>query len=456
MAVLFLLNFKASALEMIEKDGFYIYFDKQDVDLAAHLRDPLPSMLAFLSDKGLPVQPPLHIVLDDRRDVPEVKVKMTPHKEVRIPIRAPGVLEEGYTEADPWAFFLFRGLCLQGIFAIRSGIPGALYRVFGESISPNLVLPPWMDDGICNLLYSQYRGRRILDPYANAIFETTPVPDLDIISHHPQIWPGYYAYRIYGRPFIEWIYRRYGWEKILEFLQAHGRGVVPWEIDLKAINVFGKSGAALWSEFQADHERANDALPGLLAIGYWSPPLVYWNNAGVFPGKLRVGQRSRYGYVDHAGNLWISEYTDGSRIYRYANNVETSVELYSLWDPGPGRVAVGRRGHRSWIVVFPDDGEGGLGRVHKTDFDAVEKIPAPPGALQLSGPVRNEHGPHRGRCKSGGQLGYLGLRWPVAPADAVTFHRTGPMVGRWVTPMGVKHHRQISDSPGGAQAHHRL
>lgn len=392
MAILFLLNFKASALEMIEKDGFYIYFDKQDVGLAANLRDPLPSMLAFLSGKGLPVQPPLHIVLDDRRDVPEVKVNMTPHKEIRIPIRAPGVLEEGYTEADPWAFFLFRGLCLQGIFAIRSGIPGALYRVFGESISPNLVLPPWMDDGICNLLYSQYRGTKILDPYTNAIFETTSVPDLDIISHHPQVWPGYYAYRIYGRPFIEWIYQRYGWEKILEFLQAHGRGVVPWEIDLKAINVFGKSGAALWSEFQADHERTSDALPGLLAIGYWTPPLVYWNNAGVFPGKLRVGRRGRYGYVDRAGNLWISEYTDGSRIYRYANNVETSVKLYSLWDPGPWRVAVGRRGHHSWIVVFPDDGQGGLSRVDKADLDAVEKIPAPPGVLQLSGPVRNEHG----------------------------------------------------------------
>lgn len=389
---LFLLSCNASALEVVEKEGMYIYFHKQEAQLVARFTEPLPGMLAFLTDKGLPVQPPLHVVLDERRDVPEVKVHMTPHKEIRIPIRAPGVLEDGYTEADPWAYFMFKGLCLQGIFGLRSGIPGVLYKGFGEIISPNLVLPPWMDDGICSLLYSLYQEKQVQGPLERSIFEAAAVPELDIISHHPQIWPGYYAYRIYGRPFVEWIYRHYGWSKILEFLQEHGGGIVPWEIDLKAIDVFGSSGAALWSEFQKDHLRTSGNPPGFLASGYWSAPLIYWNNAGVFPGKLRIGLRGRYGYVDAGGKLWISQYVGMSRIYRYANGIETSVELYSLWDPGPGRVAVGRRGHRSWIVVFPDDGEGGLGRVRKADLDAVEEIPAPAGAIQLSGPVRNEHG----------------------------------------------------------------
>jgi hypothetical protein len=391
-AVLFLLSRHAGALEMVESDGMYIYFPKQEAQLAARLSEPLPRMLAFLSDKGLPVEPPLHIVLDDLRDLPEVKVHMIPHKEVRIPLRAPGVLEDGYTEADPWAYFMFKGLCLQGVFGLRSGVPGVLYHGFGELISPNLVLPPWMDDGICSLLYSLYQGSDIEDPYKKAIYESALVPGLDIISHHPQVWPGYHAYRIYGRPFIEWLYLRYGWEKILEFLQAHGGGVVPWEIDLKAIDVFGSSGAALWSEFRTQQVRTDGSPPGLLVSGYWNAPFAYWNNAGVFPGKLRIGQRGRYGYIDAAGTLWISEYAGTSRIYRYGDNIETVVELQSLWDPGPGRVAVGRRGHYSYLLVFPDDGEGGLRRARKADMDAVEKIPAPAGVVQLSGPVRNEHG----------------------------------------------------------------
>lgn len=377
---------------MVEKEGFHLYFPKHEAGLVAEFSQPLPAMLTFLSDKGLPVRPPLHVILDDRLDAPEVKVRVIPHKEIRIPIRAPGVLEDGYTEADPWAYFMFKGLCLQGIFSIRSGIPGVLHKGFGEIISPNRVLPPWVDDGICSLLYSLYREKKLQDPVGESIFAAAPVPDLDVISHHPQIWPGYHAHRIFGRPFLEWLYRRYGWNKILQFLQAHGRGIVPFEIDLKARGVFGKTVAALWREFQALHPRRSDAFPGFLISGYWTSPSVYWNNAGVFPGVLRVGQRGRYGYVDASGTLWISEYSGTSSIYRYGERIESSMELYSLWDPGPGRVAVARRGHESWIVVFPDDGFGGLRRVRKAHLDSVIKIPAPAGVIQVSGPVRNDRG----------------------------------------------------------------
>jgi hypothetical protein len=303
------------------------------------------------------------------------------------------VLEDGYLEADPWGYFMFRGLCMQGIYGIRSGLPGVLYWGFGEIISPNVVLPPWVEDGICNLLYSLYQEKEVRDPYATSIFEAALVPDLDLISHHPQVWPGHQAYRIYGRPFVEWLYLRYGWSKILEFLHAHGGGVVPFEIDLKAIDVFGSSGAALWGEFRSGQPRtAEEGPPGLLASGFWNAPLVYWNNGGVFPGKLRVGRRGRYGFVDSQGTLWISEYSDTSRIFRYGDQIEASMDLYSLWDPGPGRVAVGRRGHRSWIVIFPDDGEGGFRRARAADIEEVEKVPAPAGAIQLSGPVRNDDG----------------------------------------------------------------
>ncbi len=389
---LLLLSRNSPALDVIEKEGFHFYFPKTKAQLVANFTARLPEMLAFLSGKGLPVEPPLHVVLDEWRDIPLVEVDVTPHKEIRIPVRAPGVLEDGYTEADPWAYLLFRGLCLQGIFAMRSGIPGILYKGFGEIISPNRVLPPWVDDGICNLLYSQYSGRGIQDPFEAGVFEAAPVPGLDEISHHPQVWPGYNAYRIYGRPFMEWLYRQYGWSKIHAFLEIHGGGIVPWEIDLKSIDVFGKSGARLWSEFQDQHPRADTEVPGLLVSGYWNTPRVYWNHAGVFPGKLRIGQRGRYGYVDDGGTLWLSEYAGTSRIFRYRNNVETSLPLYSLWDPGPGGVAVGRRGHHSALVVFPDDGKGGLERARTADFDATVKIPAPPGVLQLSGPVRNAAG----------------------------------------------------------------
>ena len=289
----------------VEKDGIFVYFPEAEKALGATMLNGLPEIRSFLQKRGLPVPTPLHIILDEARDEPDVRVHVIPHLEIRIPMRAPGVLEDGYTEADPWQYFLFKGLCLQGIYAIRGGVPGYLYRAFGALISPNVIIPPWVEDGICRLLYAQYRKAETLGPLEAAVFEATPPPDLELISHHPQIWPGYHAARIFGRPFFEWLDRKYGWDKILEFLQVHGRGIVPIEIDLKAMQVFGKTGAGLWRDFQQTHARQVLSPPGLLITGYWGEPFVYWNRAGVFPGKLQVRSRGRYGVVEPGGTVWI-------------------------------------------------------------------------------------------------------------------------------------------------------
>jgi hypothetical protein len=392
IAILLAPSSNASSLVQVEVNGMHLYFTQSQEVLAARLTGELPGMVSYLSDKGLPIAPPMHIVLDDKRDAPEVKVHIIPHKEIRIPLRAPGVLEDGYTEADPWGYFLFKGLCLQGIFGIRSGIPGVLHKGFGEIVSPNAILPPWIEDGICSLQYSLYRKKEIQGPYESAIFRTAPIPDVDMVSHRPQVWPGYYAYRIFGRPFIHWLYEKYGWEKILEFLILHGRGIVPIEIDLKATEVFGKSGAALWKEFQGSRGRESAGTSRLLVTGYWSDPFVYWNNAGVFPGKLQIRRRGRYGYVEPDGTVWVSEIADSYRIREYAADGAGSSDLDSVWDPGPGRVAVTRDDRGIWIVIFPDDGRGSFRRARKSDLDQARMIPAPTGVIQLSGPVRNAQG----------------------------------------------------------------
>jgi hypothetical protein len=376
----------------IEKDGLFFYFPESEKAIAQRLTEKAPQMVDFLARKGLEIKTPLHIIVDGKMDAPTVDVYVIPHREIRIPIRAPGVLEDGYTETDPWSYFLFKGLCLQGIYGIRSGIPGTINKVFGDIISPNVILPPWAEAGICNLLYSFYAGREIQDPFESALFHAGPVPDLDLISHHPQIWPGYHGYSIYGKPFILWLYREFGWAKILEFLQEHGHGIIPIEIDLKALKVFGKTGAGLWRDFQRRFQTRNDPAQGLLITGYWEEPLVYWNRAGVFPGKVEIGHRGRYGYAEPDGTLWISEYQNAAQIYRYTSGSAFPTGILHVWDPGPGRVAITRTGHHPWVAVVPDDGRGGFRRVNASKKEQLQLIPAPEGAIQLSGPVRNEKG----------------------------------------------------------------
>jgi hypothetical protein len=380
------------AMVYVEYDGVLLYFPEDEQAIAARLNRNLPDMLTFLEQQGLPVERPLHIVVDPDLDAPEVRADVIPHLEIRIPLRAPGVLEEGYTEADPWTYFMFKGLCRQGIYGLRSGIPGVLHTGFGKIMSPNLILPPWVEGGICNLLYALYRRKDVQDPFEAALFRSTPPPDLEIISHHPQIWPGYFAYRIYGKPFVFALFQEYGWNRILEFLQVHGGGVIPIEIDLKARKVFGKTGAALWRDFQRRYPQASISSPGLLARGYWAEPFVYWNRAGVFPGKLQVRHRGRYGYAEPDGTLWLSEFSGRAGLVRYSGGRVVPEKFDHIWDPGPGRVAVTRIGSRPHLIIVPDDGQDGYRRLDSADADELTLVPAPENVLQLSGPVRNDRG----------------------------------------------------------------
>ena len=96
-----LLNSNAEAPSFVytEIDGLFLYYPENEHRIATGLLEKLPSMKAFLEQQGLMLTFPLHVILDNKLDRPVSEVKMIPHREIRIPLRAPGVLEDGYLEA---------------------------------------------------------------------------------------------------------------------------------------------------------------------------------------------------------------------------------------------------------------------------------------------------------------------------------------------------------------------
>jgi len=372
----------AYAQKYINIEGIYIYFPDGEEAIALALSRDAPKIISFLSENAMPVTLPIHIILDKDLDEPEPKVHMIPHREVRIPLRAPGVLEDGYLEKDPWTYFLFKGLCLQGIYSMRSGIPGCAHMVFGEIVSPNIVLPPWILDGICSLKYSMYTNNAGPDPFYQAIFNTSLPPDISRISNHPGVWPGHYGYRIYGVPFIRWVCDTKGSDSLIEFLKVHGRGIIPIEIDLKAKKTLGESWTGLWRRFARDGAVIKDT--GRLITGYVPGELVYWNVSGMYPGTKKVRKRGRYGYRDDKGIIWVTEYTPrGASIItgHRGKGLSASQRGVHMWDAGEGGVCVSRSGHVPYILVPSGDKD----RLY-------DKIPAPEGAIALSGPEMNNMG----------------------------------------------------------------
>ena len=382
------------ALKQIEKDGLYLYFPESEEKIAKRLLENFPAIVAFLSNQNLNIRYPLHVVLDEDLDLPEVRVHMIPHREIRIPLRAPGVMENGYTEPDPWSYFLFRGLCLQAIFSIRDGIPAKLHKVFGEIVSPNIVLPEWILDGICALLHKLYQDKSLLDPLAAEIFRTSAPPDLDMICNHPEFWPGHYGFRIYGRHFVFWIYQNYGWDRLLNFIHEHGRGIIPIEIDLKAKEAFGSTWVALWQKLTKNLGFENHTLKGLHIDGYWPDPFIYWNHGGVYPGAVKLRYRGRYGFVDTYKILWLSEYDDEgiSKLVEYRGKTFWPYDVDHVWDPGPGGVAVTRKGHLPYLMLLPKGKNSFTSSLWGPHKDEMTLIPGPPGTVQMSGPVMDSRG----------------------------------------------------------------
>ena len=383
-----------SSLVYTEADGLLLYYPDSEAPIASRLLDKFQPDKNFLEQHGLNLTFPLHVILDDELDQPGPQVTMIPHREIRIPLRAPGVLEDGYLENDPWAYFLFKGLCLQGIYSERSGFPGAAYKVFGESMSPNKVLPQWIKTGICQLLYGLYTGDRSQDFYHDALFETTMLPDIDDVSHRPEKWPGQYSYHIFGTPFINWIYDRYGWERILAFIQLHGKGLIPFEIDLKAREIFGSSYTELWEKFRREFDRQEPSEEGLNITGYWPDPFVFWNLRGIYPGLERIRLRGRYGYVRDDDAVRLSEYDHlgRARLYEYHSTTPLVFGINHIWDPGPGEIAAGRQGSRPGLVQLPQNSNLWLEQFYRKIKADITFIPAPSGALGISGPVKAADG----------------------------------------------------------------
>ena len=385
----------ALSLVYREYGGLFVNYPETEERIASRLIEKFPSMRDFFDKQGLPLKFPLHVILDDELDRPAVEVKMIPHREIRIPMRAPGVLEDGYLDPDPWAYYFFNGLCLLGIYNERSGIYSGAEKVFGQLMSPNKILPEWFKAGVCHLLYRIYTADWHMDPYYTALFENIEPSDIDDVSHHPEKWPGRYSYRIFGIPFIQWIYHRYGWGRILEFIRLHGKGLVPIEIDQKAREAYGKSYSELWQIFRTGLIRNKQTgVVGLPITGYWPEPQIYWNISGIYPGVESRRARGRYGYLSKDHNLRLSEYSESgrARIYEYRDTTPLVFGANHIWDPGPGNVAVSRRSLRPGLILLPEQQSLWVDQFYRTQKSDAVFVPSPPGALGMSGPVKADDG----------------------------------------------------------------
>lgn len=294
-----------------------------------------------------------------------------------------------------------------------SGFTYFLRGLFGNNPAfyPIVYMPSWMIEGLAVYAESHLNeGGRLNTPdypqMLKQIAAAGKLPHWTDVWGDTTAWPGPKSRYMYGAAFFDFLGRKYGKDKIREFIKTFGRYPIPFTVTKKSgpllltthqrfKMVFGKGVSLLWSEFYADQvpPTGSSALPASFEVltrgGYYhSHPQVadehtifyahrdYEQYAGIYRLDTRSGKSerlvSRYGvnglfYSSKEHALYFSALEYYKTYYYYADLYRYDLKRRSLKRlskgarlaypvPAPARpghiYCIQRKGTKSYLAVL--------------------------------------------------------------------------------------------------------
>ena len=135
-----------------------------------------------------------------------------------------------------------------------------LNAIFGKFARGNGTLPRWFIEGLAVYFETKtssggrLRSERYQTMMRNAALEGR-IPSLGGMSAQPVEWPGESSYYLFGAFFIQWLADQYGEGKIIEFIHAYSRQIVPYAMNRVAYRVYGKTFDELYDAWRQDEMR---------------------------------------------------------------------------------------------------------------------------------------------------------------------------------------------------------
>ena len=180
-------------------------------------------------------------------------------------IYMPVPTESAIMDHNPWIEMVFTHeyihiLQLDMVYgapnAIR-GIFGRMQNIFTWAVFPQIFAPSWVTEGIATYGESDnpYGYGRLNN--ANYAAQMRMEVDRGLYSLTEVSYEGYTGSRwpygliyLYGAYFFEFIEKKYDKSKVIYYQQVYADNIIPWRMDNRAHQVFGKSGKAVWKEFE--------------------------------------------------------------------------------------------------------------------------------------------------------------------------------------------------------------
>ncbi len=197
-----------------------------------------------------------HIAIEDHIDDANGWARVVSRNEIHLYAWTPEVDEE-LGNYDDWMRLLIYHEYTHVLHMDVSdnGFYTFLNAVMGKFARGNATLPRWFTEGLA--VYSETQtstGGRLRSPIYQSMIRNAALdgrlPTLGGMSVGLVDWPAGAASYLYGAFFIQWLAQNYGEHKIIEYIHAYSRQVIPYAMNRVAVRTFGKTWDQLWDQWR--------------------------------------------------------------------------------------------------------------------------------------------------------------------------------------------------------------
>ncbi|MEX2584504.1 MAG: hypothetical protein WD766_14645 [Gemmatimonadota bacterium] len=350
-----------------ETEHFIISYTEGLLPLARRAADRAERAYTVLSERFVtPPEGRVHVLIADNVDYSNGSATPFPRNRI-IAYAQPPASEGALAYHDDWLeLLLLHELVHIFHFDYAETIWQPLRRVFGRDpfLFPQIYSPGWVVEGLGTYFESEYTaGGRVRGSTYDMILRTAILEDaffrIDQVTIDPVSWPGGTTRYVYGSLFIDHLARRYGAERVPEFVQALGRQLVPYRVEAAARSAFGTTLSREWTVWEDSLTTEYRALAdSLTVLGVTEPEIL--TRGG------RLAHHPRYS-------------PDGSRIAYAASTGRDEAAILILEGDGSVSTAVERSsiGPAAWLSA--DE------LLHaQLDFDGPYRILSDLHAVELS------------------------------------------------------------------------
>jgi Tol biopolymer transport system component len=210
------------------------------------------------------------VVIVDSTDSANGSASVMGKPVIRLYATAPTV-ESSLQSHDHWLRALFVHEYAHIVHLnIRGHFPDFFNNIFGDIYLPNQMSPRWFIEGLAVLIEThQTSSGRIRSSLFRMYTRTAALEDTllnlgQVSNNTRQYLRGSHSY-IYGAMFLEYIYQKFGMEKIVAFCHEYGKAIVPYGLNRLFRKIFGQDVQELYNEWVASEKKAAEKVKAELA-----------------------------------------------------------------------------------------------------------------------------------------------------------------------------------------------